>query len=278
VPLGIPLAHVAGGERTDGAMDDSFRHAITKLSHLHFVALEDYARRVIQMGEEPWRVTVSGAPTLDNLRHVELLTPEQLENEFVLEMGVPPALVTYHPVTRELDSTAAQIEALFRGLRESGLPCVFTAPNADPRYRELLAKVAEFVASDSRHRLVRNFGSLGYYSMMKHAAVMVGNSSSGIIESASFKLPVVNVGSRQGGRLKPRNVIDVACERVEIAKGIRRAQSGTFRESLDGLVNPYGDGHAAERIVNRLMTTPLGSALIAKRFVDTASSNATAAG
>jgi UDP-hydrolysing UDP-N-acetyl-D-glucosamine 2-epimerase len=268
VPLGIPLAHVAGGERTDGAIDDSFRHAMTKLSQLHFVAHEDYARRVIQMGEETWRVTISGAPTLDNLRHLRLLTKKELENRFGLDLSVAPCLVTYHPVTRELESAAEQTEALLGGLKDSGLPCVFTAPNADPSYRDLLDKVSQFVASDPRHRLVRNFGTVAYYSMMKHAAMMVGNSSSGIIESSSFRLPVVNVGERQAGRLKPENVIDADNDRSEIVAAIRRATISEFRRSLDGLVNPYGDGHAAERIVERLMTVPLGPTLMTKRFVD----------
>jgi UDP-hydrolysing UDP-N-acetyl-D-glucosamine 2-epimerase len=268
VPLGIPLAHVAGGERTDGAIDDAFRHAMTKLSQLHFVAHQDYARRIIQMGEEPWRVTVSGAPTLDNLRNIKLFTQSELEKRFGIDLRVPVALVTYHPVTRELESGAAQMDALLGALADSGLPCVVTAPNADPSYRDLLDKVSRFVASDSRHRLVRNFGTVGYYSMMQHAAMMVGNSSSGIIESASFKLPVVNVGSRQAGRLKPRNVIDVGNERASIVEGIRRAATSDFPRSLGDLVNPYGNGHAAEQIVERLLTVPLGRQLMTKRFVD----------
>ena len=270
VPMGIPLAHVAGGERTDGAIDDSFRHAMTKLSQLHFVAHEDYARRVIQMGEEAWRVMVSGAPTLDNLRRLKLLARKELEQRFGLDLGVAPCLVTYHPVTRELESTQEQIDALLGALGDASLPCVFTAPNADPSYRELLDKVERFVAADSRHRLVRNFGTVAYYSMMKQAAVMVGNSSSGIIESSSFGVPVVNVGARQDGRLKPDNVIDVGNDREEIAAAIRRATTGDFRRSLDGLINPYGDGHAAERIVDRLLTVPLGPKLMIKRFMDAA--------
>ena len=268
VPLGLPLGHIAGGELTEGAIDDSFRHAITKLSHLHFVALPAYSRRVMQLGEEPWRVMVTGAPTLDNLRHLKLLSKEDLEREFQVDLSTPTALVTFHPVTRELDSIDAHTTSMLDALSESGLRCVFTAPNADPLYRRLLDRIEDFVKRNDAHRLVRNFGTLGYYSMMKHATVMIGNSSSGIIESASFHLPVVNIGSRQAGRFKPPNVIDAAPERQAIAAAIRRAASPGFRAGLSNLENPYGDGHAAERIVERIATIPIDRALLTKRFVD----------
>jgi UDP-hydrolysing UDP-N-acetyl-D-glucosamine 2-epimerase len=266
VPLGIPLAHIAGGERTEGAIDEVFRHAMTKLSHLHFVAMKEYADRVIQMGEDPARVQVTGSPSLDNIRSVTLLTPSELKTRFGVAIDPSPALITFHPTTRELEAGPEQLRALLEALEESGLPCVFTAPNADPSHQGVLREIQAFCDRNG-HPLVLNFGPEAYYSMMKHSRLMVGNSSSGIIEAASFSLPVVNIGSRQAGRVRPPNVIDSSGEKSDIRRAIARAASSEFRSTLDG-TNPYGDGHAASRIVRTVMTVKIDRDLLAKRFVD----------
>jgi UDP-hydrolysing UDP-N-acetyl-D-glucosamine 2-epimerase len=266
VPLGIPLGHIAGGERTEGAIDEVFRHAMTKLSHLHFVAMDEYARRVIQMGEDPGRVYVTGSPSLDSIRSIPALTPAEIEHRFGVSVEPAPALITFHPTTRELQAGPEQLRALLDALKESGLPCVFTAPNADPSHQSLLREIEAF-CDEHGHRLVLNFGPAGYYSMMKYSRVMVGNSSSGIIEAASFSLPVVNIGARQDGRVRPPNVIDSNGERLEILRAIEKAISPEFRTGLDGM-NPYGDGHAAPRIVRAVMTAKIDDALLVKPFVD----------
>lgn len=268
LPFKIPVAHIHGGEITQGAIDDALRHSMTKLSHLHFVSTEEYARRVIQMGEEPWRVVVSGSPVLDNLHTVTLLKREELAARFGLRLEHPPLLVTFHPVTLEYEQTEWQVRELLEALRAFNLPVVFTMPNADTNGRVIARMVDEFVKGHPSAQLVLNLGTQGYFSMMAVAAAMVGNSSSGIVEAVSFGLPVVNIGSRQRGRVRARNVIDVGYGREEIIKGITRAISAEFRAGLYGLANPYGDGRASEIIVKHLREVAVDRRLVVKEFVD----------
>jgi len=268
LPFKIPVAHLHGGELTEGAIDDSLRHSITKLSHLHFVATEEYARRVIRMGEEPWRVTVSGAPSLDNLSSFTPMTADELESAFGLIVTDAPLLVTFHPVTLEYEQAGAQVAELLSALDELAMPVVFTMPNADTCGRVIADMIGRFVESHASATVVPNFGTRGYFTMMTLAAAMVGNSSSGIVEAASFKLPVVNIGTRQAGRLRPGNVIDVGCARGEIVQAGRRATAPELKASLADLVNPYGSGEASRIIVERLETVLLNQRLLAKRFFD----------
>ena len=270
LPVKIPVAHIHGGELTEGAMDDALRHSMTKLSHLHFVSTEPYARRVIQLGEEAWRVIVSGAPSLDHLRTLTLLDRQELHARYGVGLDSAPLLVTFHPVTLEYEQTEWQTNELLAALRAFDLPMVFTLPNADTNGRVILRLIKAFVREHPQACLIDNLGTQGYFSFMACAAAMVGNSSSGIIEAPSFGLPVVNIGTRQQGRIRAENVIDVGYQREEIIKGITEATSPAFRKRLHGLVNPYGDGHATEVIVNRLKETPLDDRLIRKRFVDLA--------
>lgn len=268
LPFKIPVAHIHGGEVTEGAIDDALRHSITKLSHLHFVSTQEYARRVVQMGEEPWRVVVTGAPSLDNLRTLKLLSLGELGNRFGLRLARPPLLVTYHPVTLEYERTEWQVKELLRALEAFDLPIVFTAPNADTNRRVITRMIEEFIKGHPSAWLVPNLGSQGYFSTMACAAAMVGNSSSGIVEAPSFGLPVVNVGIRQQGRVRSANVIDVGYDRNEIITGIRQAIAPEFRARLRSLRNPYGDGRASDVIVKHLSETVLDEHLIIKRFAD----------
>lgn len=272
VPFNVPIAHIAGGEVTEGAIDDALRHSITKLSHLHFVTNQEHARRVAQMGEEPWRIVVAGAPTLDNLRMMPPMSQEELATHLGRPLATETLLVTYHPVTREYERTEWQMQELLEALQMAGRPALFTLPNADTNGRLIARLIEAFVARVPTAHLVANLGTRGYYSLMSHAAAMVGNSSSGMIEAPSFGLPVVNVGTRQQGRLRARNVIDVGYHRQEILAGIRRALEPEFRTSLRGLSNPYGNGQAAEIIVKTLKDVALDERLIRKRFVDVATS------
>ncbi len=266
LPFKIPVAHIHGGESTEGAIDEAIRHSITKMSHLHFVATETYAQRVIQMGEEPWRVIVSGAPSLDNLHRTRLLSREDIEKRYGIDLRDPLLLVTYHPVTLEYEETERQMKELLAALEEIEGTLIFTYPNADTSSRLVIQMIQEFTKKHHQAHIVVNLGTEGYFSIMNYAAAMIGNSSSGIIEGASFKLPVVNIGSRQRGRLHGKNVIDVGCSRTEILAAIERAISPEFRGFLDDLINPYGDGHASEQIVARLKEVDLNDKLIQKRF------------
>ncbi len=267
VPFNLPLAHIHGGELTQGAMDDALRHSLTKLSHLHCVATEEYARRVAQLGEEPWRITISGAPALDNLNAMSLWSRPVLETQLGIHLPSRFLLCTFHPVTREFQETERYIDELLAALQAAGIPVVFSMPNADTANGIIRKSIGEYVRSHAAVA-IENAGTRGYFSLMRLTAAMVGNSSSGLIEAPSFELPVVNIGTRQTGRVRAANVIDVDCERGEILAGLQRALLPGFRQGLSGLKNPYGDGHAAERIVKRLKTVELNDHLIRKAFCD----------
>jgi UDP-hydrolysing UDP-N-acetyl-D-glucosamine 2-epimerase len=268
LPFKIPVAHMHGGEVTEGAIDDALRHSMTKLSHLHFVATEAYARRVRQLGEEPWRVTVSGAPALDNLAAQRLFTPDELRIDHGITVDRRTLLVTYHPVTLEYEDTEWQVGELVAALADVALPAVITAPNADTRWRTVRRMLQDFAGTRADVTFVETLGTPAYFSAMALAGAMVGNSSSGIVEAATFHLPVVNIGTRQAGRVRADNVIDVGYERDGVAKAIRTAVSAEFRARIAALENPYGKSGAAEIIVNRLREVPLDARLTRKRFID----------
>ena len=267
LPFAKPIVHIAGGESSEGAIDEAVRHSLTKMSHLHFVQTSQYRDRVVQMGEEPWRVTVSGSPSLDNLRGFVPVPERELSERVGLSLDCPPLLVTFHPVTLEYSAMGDQISEVLAAVEASGLPAVFTAPNADTNGREIRGAIESFVARHSASAsFVVNLGTRGYFSLMQKALLMLGNSSSGIIEAASFSLPVVNVGDRQRGRIHGGNVIDVPCTRDAIAAALRTAGARSFRDRIRGMQNPYGDGNAAKVIVDVLRRTPLDRSLLLKRF------------
>lgn len=268
LPFTMPVAHIHGGELTQGAIDDSIRHAITKMSHLHFVATETYRRRVVQLGEEPWRVTVSGAPGLDNLRSGRIASREELLALPGVNLTHPFLLVTYHSTTLEPENTDRHLDELLAALDEFDFGLVFTYPNADSGGRAIIERIEPFVGRRPNRVLVESLGTAAYFGLMRHASAMVGNSSSGLVEAASLRLPVVNVGNRQRGRVRPRNVVDVECARDEIVAAVRAATAPGFAASLADLANPYGDGRAAPRIVDVLERVPIDVRLITKSFYD----------
>ncbi len=268
MPFNIPMAHVHGGESTTGLIDEAIRHSITKMSHLHFVSTERYRRRVIQMGEAPWRVMVSGAPGIDNLHSMTLLERPELERRLGLTLRPPTILVTYHPVTLEYSQTQFQMTELLNALKTIKAQVIFTYPNADTASHLIIRMIRVFSKAHRNTSVFANLGTLTYFSLMKQVSAMGGNSSSGIIEAASFKLPVVNIGNRQGGRIHDKNVIDVGYSRQSITRGIRKAISSRFKNSLKDLKNPYGSGHAAQKIIQRLKTVRLDERLLQKEFHD----------
>jgi len=268
IPYRIPIAHIHGGELTYGAFDDYFRHSLTKFSHLHFASSEIYAHRIKQMGEESWRVTVSGAPGLDDIMHAPRLSKSELATTYGIDLAKPTLLVTFHPVTMEYEYTEKYITNLLNALAHfSEYHVVFTYPNEDAGSAIIIEKIESYARNHPNAYIVKNFGHKGYISMMGHAAAMVGNSSSGIVEAASLKLPVVNIGTREEGRVRNANVIDVGYAVEEIKTGILKALSKSFCSSLQNLVNCYGDGKASERIVAVLAKVTLAE-LLPKRFHD----------
>lgn len=267
--LGLPLAHIHGGELSLGAMDDAFRHAITKLSHLHFVSTETYRRRVEQLGEAPERVVVCGAPSLDKVRQAEPLGRRELEERFSIRLPAGFVLTTFHPATLEPEPAERQFAELLGALDDLGRPVVFTMPNADPGGRAIRAMIRRRCAERDDSWVVETFGAAAFFSVLRLAAAMLGNSSSGIVEAASFELPVVDVGERQAGRVRGRNVIHAPCRREAIRSAAAAALEPSFRAGLRGLENPYGSGGAAEIIVERLRSAALAE-LPRKRFHDLA--------
>jgi UDP-hydrolysing UDP-N-acetyl-D-glucosamine 2-epimerase len=265
--LRIPIAHIEGGEISEGAIDDAVRNALTKMSHIHFTSTELARERVIALGEEEWRVHRAGAPSLDHLRRKTMLTREQLELNLKVSLRETSVLVAYHPVTLERDTTV-EADALFAALAEMPEQLLFCFPNADAGSRALIERTKKFLEGRGGGRLFVNLDAVTYWSLLKCVEMLIGNSSSGIMETASLGLPTVNIGIRQRGRERAKNVIDAAAEKERILEAVGLARSAEFRKGLEGMRNPYGDGFAAEKIAQVLAETPLGAKLLVKRHRD----------
>lgn len=263
VALRIPIAHIEGGEISQGAIDDQIRNAITKLAHIHFTSTETARRRVIAMGEEPWRVHHAGAPSLDHLRRSKLLTRKALEKRLGIVFETPAVLVAWHPVTI-LRDTNAEADALFRALDHAEGQLIFVYPNTDAGSHSLIEHTRELAARRGDTHIFINLDAVTYWSLLGQVDAMIGNSSSGIMEAASFDLPVVNVGIRQQGRERARNIIDVPAEQGAIERGLRRAIDPAFRKKLRGMKNPYGDGTAAKTIMRVMADVRLDGLLMKK--------------
>ena len=266
--LRIPIAHIEGGEISEGAIDDAVRNALTKMSHIHFTSTHEARRRVIAMDEEEWRVHRAGAPSLDHLRRATLFKREEVEARLKIKLEKPAILVAYHPVTIARN-TVQEAEPLFAALPSLPDQILFCYPNADAGSRELIARTRSFQSSRKNSHVFINLDALTYWSLLRQVDVFLGNSSSGIMETPSFALPAVNVGLRQQGRERAPNIIDAAPEAQAILEAVRKAKSTEFRESLRGMTNPYGDGHASEKIVEILTTVPLSQELLLKRHAPT---------
>jgi UDP-hydrolysing UDP-N-acetyl-D-glucosamine 2-epimerase len=262
--LRIPIAHVEGGEITLGAIDDTVRNALTKMSCLHFACTLRAAERIAAMGEEPWRITFSGSLSLDSLRRERLLSRAQVEKKLDLQLAQDAVLCIYHPVTL-LRDTIEEAEEFFATLRSLRQQIIFVYPNADAGSRELIHRAEQFAKTNHRSRVLVNLDHKTYLSLLKHVGVLVGNSSSGIIESTLLEVPAVNVGIRQQEREHAANVIDVPADRIAIQEAVRQALSPEFRRSIRGLASPYGDGQASKIITDVLQRTPVGEKLLFKR-------------
>lgn len=267
--LGIPIAHLHGGETSEGAVDELFRHAITKLSHLHFVAAEPYARRVIQMGEHPSRVFQVGALGTDAIVHTPLLDRAAVERALGLTLARHLLLVTYHPETATGTDPAAAAEELVAALEPlEDATIVLTGVNADAGNQAIAARLAAFAGGHPDRVLMRaSLGQRLYLSAMALAAAVIGNSSSGIIEAPVMRVPTVNIGDRQKGRLRTASIIDCAADRQSIQAAIVRALDPGFRAGLAAMPHPYGAGDAGARIAAELARADL-SALRGKTFYD----------
>lgn len=274
LPLRIPIAHIEGGELSEGAIDQQVRNAITALAHVHLVTTENARRRLLAMGESPWRVHRVGAGSLDRLAATEILGRDALAARIGLPAAAasesPLVVAAFHPVTID-DDPAAELRPFLKGLDRAtrGSAAVLLChPNADESNRAIRTATRLFVASDpARRALVVNLPPAEYWSLLHHADAMAGNSSSVVMESPSLGLPAVCVGRRQQGRERAANVIDAPADADAVAAALARALDPAFRASLGGLENPYGDGRSAERIVELLATLPAAPLLLEKRGI-----------
>jgi UDP-hydrolysing UDP-N-acetyl-D-glucosamine 2-epimerase len=264
----IPIAHIAGGDTTEGAFDESIRHCVTKMSHLHFVTNDVAARRVRQLGENPEYVYTVGSPGLDLIKHIQLLTKRELEKDLGFSFQKRNLLITFHPATLDQQPAGEQFQELLQALDGLGndLGIFFTKPNADTGGSVIIRMIDEYVASRKHAKAAVSLGQQRYLSMVSQADAVVGNSSSGLYEVPSFKKPTVNIGDRQKGRIQASSVINCKPESADILKAINEA----FTKDCSSAVNPYGDGNSAPRIVTALKSIPDYKALLKKHFFDLA--------
>lgn len=266
----IPIAHLHGGELTEGLIDEAIRHSITKMAQLHFTSAEVYRKRVIQLGEAPERVFNVGAPAIENVRRLKLLNQDELEASLEFELGDQPLLVTYHPVTLKAGGGIESLKNLLFALDKvvPNRKLVITFPNADTHGRELIEVLQEYASRNGpRVLLIQSLGQLRYLSLMKICGAVVGNSSSGLLEAPAFGVPTVNIGIRQKGRFKPNSVVESGDELSEISAALEFALSEAHRNASKTALNPYGDGHVSEKIISVLKSKDLKS-LVFKKFYD----------
>jgi len=264
----LPIAHLHGGETTEGAFDEAFRHSITKMSHLHFVAAEEYRKRVIQLGEHPERVFQVGGLGVDNILKMKLLDREELEVALNFEFREKNLLITFHPVTLEHGTSVGQMDELLSVLEKlNDTQLIITMPNSDTDGRVLFQMIKEFVAKHPHAEAFTSLGHLRYLSCIKYVDGVVGNSSSGLTEVPSFKKGTVNIGDRQKGRLKAESVIDCEPNKNSIGKAITKLYSSEFQTTLTLAKNPYGAGGASKKIIRKLEKINLMEG-VKKKFYD----------
>ncbi|MCT7646439.1 UDP-N-acetylglucosamine 2-epimerase [Aliarcobacter butzleri] len=265
----IPIVHLHGGETTEGAFDESIRHSITKMSHLHFTATEEYRNRVIQLGEHPSRVFNVGGMGIENIKRLKLLTKEEFENSIDFKLNKKNILVTFHPVTLENSTAQEQFQELLDvidELKETNI--IFTKANSDTDGRIINQMIDDYVARNF-HKSVRftSLGQLRYLSALQFVDAMVGNSSSGLLEAPSFKIGTINIGDRQKGRIKADSVIDCSANKTDIEKAFERLYSKEFQDSLQNVENQYGNGCASKKIIEVLKNVDLKN-ILKKSFYD----------
>lgn len=246
----IPIAHLHGGEKTEGAYDEAIRHSITKMSQLHFVAAEEYRLRVIQLGEQPDTVFNVGGLGVDAIQQIKLLSKEELEKELDFTFGEKNLLITFHPVTLEGNSEV-QMKALLDSLSNfPDINCIFTLPNSDAGSRAIIELIKDFCVTRNNSKYYTSLGQKKYFSAIQFIDGVIGNSSSGLLEVPTFKKGSINIGNRQCGRLRAESVIDCDANKISISKSIEKLYSKEFQSELNNTVNPYGEGRASSKIYN----------------------------
>ncbi len=262
--VNIAVGHIHGGDKSKAGLDESARHAITKFAHIHFPATQKSAERISKLGEEEWRINEVGAPGLDTALNMNLLSKEDIKNKFDIDLGKPLLIVVQHPVSTQPEKADVQIEETLKAIKNLEHQTIIIYPNADSGGRKIIDKIKQY-EKFSFIRTYENLSHKDYLSLLKYADVLVGNSSSGIIESPSFNLPVVNIGIRQDGRERSKNIIDVDHDKKKIKKSIEKSLfDDKFKKKVEKCDNPYGDGKASKRIVRILEDICIDEELLQK--------------
>lgn len=265
----IPIIHLYGGETTEGAVDEVIRHAITKLSYLHLTSTEEYRKRVIQLGESPGRVFTVGAIGIENAMKKKLLSKQELANSLGLALERPYAVITFHPVTLENNSAEQQCRELLKALdMHPEMDYIITKANADADGRIINKMLDDYSLTHDNVSVYESLGSVRYLSAVKYSCMVIGNSSSGLVEVPSFKIPTVNIGDRQKGRLKAASVIDCSPKAEKISQSIERAKTIEFREICETVTNPYGDGDTSKKVVDAIVNMMSSEIDLKKKFYD----------
>lgn len=264
--MNIPIAHISGGEITEGAQDEQMRHAITKMAHVHFAGAEAYADNIRRMGEENWRIHFVGEPGLENIRKINFLTAEALKDRLKADVDKDTLLVTFHPVTLELDQLPYQMKNLLTALENTGRKLLITYPNADAGSGFIIEELARFANGNDKVYLYENMGTELYLNAMRSCGAVVGNSSSAIIEAPYLNVPAVDIGNRQKGRLKAENIIECGYSEEEIKAAIDKALSRDFQKQCLKTRSLYGDGETSSKITEALKKIPLGETLLKKKL------------
>jgi UDP-N-acetyl-D-glucosamine 2-epimerase, UDP-hydrolysing len=265
----IPIAHIHGGETTQGAFDEAFRHSITKMSHIHFAATNEYANRIIQLGEEPGRVFNVGGPGIENIKKLNLLNKDEFEKSIKFKLAKKNILITFHPVTLENSSAREQFNELLNALDElEETNFIFTKANSDTDGDVINKMIDEYVSENPQKAVAfASLGQLRYLSAIKFVDIVLGNSSSGLLEVPSFKKATINIGDRQKGRARASSVIDVRPVKEEILAAIKRAYSKEFEQTLKDTINPYDGGNPSKKMVKILKEIKLDG-ILKKKFYD----------
>ena len=264
----IPVAHIHGGEVTEGVIDESIRHSITKMSHLHFAATDEYRKRIIQLGEQPGKVFNVGGLGIDNINKLKLLTKADFENAINFELGEKNLLITFHPVTLEKSTSVIQFQELLDSVSElRDTKIIFTKANSDTDGRIINTLIDDYVAIHKNTVAFKSMGQLNYLSALQFMDAVVGNSSSGLIEAPSFKIGTINIGDRQRGRIKVPSVISCLPKKSDIDSAFNKMYSREFQNTLDKIENAYGNGGASKEIVNIIKSVDLHD-IIKKPFYD----------
>ena len=268
IPFNIPIVHIYGGAVTLGAIDELIRHGVTKISHLHLTAHHQYSNRLVKMGEEKWRIKTVGIPEITNLKKQKNISIDNLKKEIFLDLRIKTLLVTLHPTTINFKNIDKEIDNLLKALKKSKFQIIFTYPNSDLGHKKIIKKIKVFCQKKQQYVFIKNASISLYANLLKKCCAMIGNSSSGIVESASFKLPVVNIGIRQDGKVKPKNVITTNFEEKKILKAINKASSKKFKDMIKNLKNPYEKKINLQKISNFILKSCKNSKILHKRFID----------